>query len=147
MYDIGLAIPADAGTIADISKKCFSSPWDEKSVAGDIASDHAIVLSAGTSGRIVGYAICYLGGDQADLVSIAVLPEHRRGGLGHELLKELEKECAAGRIESVFLEVRISNEAAIGLYENNGFDRIGVRKAYYNDTGEDAILMRKDIHA
>ena len=61
MYDIGLAIPADAGTIADISKKCFSSPWDEKSVAGDIASDHAIVLSAGTSGRIVGYAICYLG--------------------------------------------------------------------------------------
>ena len=147
MYDIRLASRDEAGSIAAVSGQCFSAPWDEDAVLKDMASEQSFVLSAVSDGVVAGYAICYFAGDQGDLVSIAVLPDHRRSGLGGSLLEKLEAVAGEHGVGAVFLEVRISNEPAVSLYEKYGYSRIGVRKSYYSDTGEDAILMRKDIHA
>jgi ribosomal-protein-alanine N-acetyltransferase len=85
------------------------------------------------------------GGIQADVLTIAVRESHRGRGIGSELLDALiqaarERDCA-----EVFLEVRADNPRAHGLYRRRGFEEIGVRRGYYQPSGADAIVMRKDL--
>jgi ribosomal-protein-alanine N-acetyltransferase len=94
--------------------------------------------------RIVGYAGLAAAADQADVQTIAVLAEHRRAGIGTTLMNELLAEAVRRGVAEVFLEVRSDNPPAQAMYERFGFERLGVRRAYYDD-GADAITMMRRL--
>jgi ribosomal-protein-alanine N-acetyltransferase len=81
--------------------------------------------------------------DELHILNVAVHPEVRRCGIGKGLMKWLMLVCERERLQYVSLEVRAGNEAAIGLYEAFAFKRIGLRRRYYSDNGEDAVIMAR----
>ncbi|MER5319684.1 ribosomal protein S18-alanine N-acetyltransferase [Streptosporangium roseum] len=96
--------------------------------------------------EIIGYAGLFAAGDQADVQTIAVAADRRRAGIGAALLAELLAEAVRRGAHSVFLEVRADNPTAEAMYDRFGFERIGLRRRYYED-GTDAITMKKDLNA
>jgi [ribosomal protein S18]-alanine N-acetyltransferase len=96
-------------------------------------------------GQWAGFISCHVVLDQAEIINLAVLPGSRRLGLGGHLLRNLMDSLARQKIRQVFLEVRQSNAAARHLYERTGFSIIGIRKHYYRDIGENAIIMSQNI--
>ncbi len=99
-----------------------------------------VVREQGAEGKVVGFALFWHVVDEIHLLNIAVAPEHRGRGLGRALLADLVAHGREKGAVKVLLEVRVGNAAAIGLYEAFGFERLGVRKRYYDD-GEDAVDM------
>ena len=95
-------------------------------------------------GETVGYACAYVSFDEAELVRIATDLKNRRLGIGVALLSGVEERAAAKGALSVVLEVRKSNEAAIGLYQKYGYENLGIRKNFYDFPKEDAVIMRKE---
>lgn len=125
----------DARELVTLEQACFSEPWSERSLAGSLSSGSCLVARA--EGLAVGYAL-FLEGPDCELLRIGVRPEWRRRGVAELLLRErLER----GRFERLLLEVRAGNLAARGLYEKLGFCVDGIRKNYYRDPVEDAVLM------
>ncbi|WP_250563901.1 ribosomal protein S18-alanine N-acetyltransferase [Sphaerisporangium fuscum] len=122
--------------------------WSEGMLRGELADQprtrHYVVAVAG-DGRIVGYAGLAAAGDQADVQTIAVISEWRRSGVGTAMLKELLAEAVRRGATAVFLEVRADNPPAQAMYERFGFERIGLRRDYYDD-GTDAIMMMKKLN-
>lgn len=100
-----------------------------------------VALVATVAGEVVGFAVASLVAPEAELENIAVSPEAQRRGIGRLLLSELAGELKQSGIETLHLEVRISNSAAIGLYKSSGFNETGRRPRYYSDPVEDALLM------
>ncbi|MFD8528105.1 ribosomal protein S18-alanine N-acetyltransferase [Streptosporangium canum] len=96
--------------------------------------------------EIIGYAGLFAAGDQADVQTIAVAADRRRAGVGSAMLSELLAEAVRRGARSVFLEVRADNPDAEAMYDRFGFERIGLRRRYYED-GTDAITMKKDLNA
>jgi [ribosomal protein S18]-alanine N-acetyltransferase len=94
---------------------------------------------------VVGYAVSWWVLDEAELANLAVREDHRGCGVGSALLDRLLDEIRALEVDRVFLEVRISNERAHGLYLKRGFTQIGVRKGYYQNPREDARILVKRI--
>ncbi len=94
--------------------------------------------------HIVGYCGTWLVIDESHLLSIAVTREHRRKGVGELLLIAVLEDVIARGAQSMFLEVRVSNSSARALYEKYGFVRLGVRRGYYRDNNEDAVVMRAE---
>ncbi|MEU0517963.1 ribosomal protein S18-alanine N-acetyltransferase [Streptosporangium sp. NPDC006007] len=122
--------------------------WSEGMLRGELDDQprtrHYVV--ALMDGEIVGYAGLLAAGDQADVQTIAVLAGRRRAGIGGAMLTELLAEAVRRKARSVFLEVRADNPDAWAVYDRFGFERIGVRRHYYED-GTDAIMMKKDLNA
>ncbi|MER7132497.1 ribosomal protein S18-alanine N-acetyltransferase [Streptosporangium saharense] len=122
--------------------------WSEGMLRGELDDQprtrHYVV--AVVDEEIVGYAGLYAAGDQADVQTIAVSEGHRRAGVGGAMLTELLAEAVRRGAESVFLEVRADNPGAQAVYHRFGFERIGLRRRYYED-GTDAIMMKKDLNA
>ncbi|MEV5413858.1 ribosomal protein S18-alanine N-acetyltransferase [Thermopolyspora sp. NPDC052614] len=120
--------------------------WSEGMMRGELADQprtrHYLVAVA--DGEIVAYAGLAAAGDQADVQTIAVRAERRRTGIGRALLSELIEEAVRRGAECVFLEVRADNPPAQAMYERFGFERIGVRRRYYDD-GTDAYTMMKKL--
>lgn len=102
----------------------------------------ALVAGDGVTDAPVGFVVANLMPPEATLESIAVIPDRQRRGLGGRLLRALRGELPAQGVTELLLEVRASNSGAIGLYEEQGFTRIGQRRGYYSDPEEDAIVMR-----
>ena len=127
--------------VANIEKECFSHPWNEASIEAELENDFSRFLIAVENGRAVGYVGIYVLTGEADVVRVAVLPEYRKKGIAKAVLKK-SLEYAAGE---VFLDVRESNSAAISLYKSLGFEDTGIRKNYYSDPTENAVLMKKTI--
>ena len=118
-------------------------PWSAASIAHDICdSDIAIVLVAEYGGEFAGYADAWCVAGEAQLNNIAVLPERQRTGIGLALMKELIERTVKSGMSELSLEVRPSNAAAVGLYESLGLEVCGIRKGYYADNGEDALIMK-----
>jgi ribosomal-protein-alanine N-acetyltransferase len=90
---------------------------------------------------ILAYGGYWLMGDEVHIVTLATHPRFRRRGLSERLLLQMVEQCAAQGAALVTLEVRVSNEAARQLYAKLGFVEVGLRRAYYHDNGEDALLM------
>lgn len=100
-----------------------------------------------TGTAITGYAgILFPGGDEADVLTMAVAQEHWGKGIGTALLEALFGEATSRKCTQVFLEVRADNPRAQNLYTRHGFTEVGVRKGYYQPSGTDAIVMRKDLN-
>lgn len=138
--------PEDATDLARLERSCFSHPWTEEQLAYGLRERVLHVFGLRQSdGELVGYCSFYAVADEAEIVNIAVIPQLRRQGLGRALLGAMLQSAAELCINRVFLEVRRSNIAAIGLYEAHGFAPTGVRARYYPDTNEDALVMTLEM--
>lgn len=128
--------------IALIEKNCFSIPWTEQSIADSISSDSAYFNIAYANGKPAGYMSMQVCCDEGDIMRVAVLPDFRRLGIGKALLDEC---FSANKLNAVFLDVRENNMPAIRLYESFGFEKIGLRKNYYANPTENAVMMKKEF--
>lgn len=135
----------DIPEVSLLEEKIFSAPWSEKSFADALESPHNIYLVEERESRVAGYCGIWTSFEDSDLCNIAVSPEFRRKNIGESLLLEGIQRVKSMGVERILLEVRKTNEAAIGLYQKNGFRTIGVRKAYYTKPVEDAVLMELSI--
>ena len=131
--------------VCDVERRSFSLPWSRQSFAGELKNKCSVYFTASVNGKITGYAGMHIALDEADITNIAVAPAHRKKGIAQQLLDALVNECRAHGVRVLHLDVRESNCAALSLYEKNGFVRDGLRKNYYSDTREAAILMSKTI--
>lgn len=126
--------------VAGIEKACFSNPWDESALEAELNNACSHIYVALDGGRVIGYAAVYCVCGEADIARVAVLPDYRRMGIATQLLTKSFEENEA---DCVFLDVRESNAAAIKLYKSLGFEESGIRKNYYSDPTENAILMKR----
>ena len=132
----------DIKPMAEMDLLCFSSPWSEVSFEKEICENHlALYIVAEIGERVVGYAGLWCIVDEGHITNVAVHPDYRRSGIGEALLTILLDHTIKNGINSHTLEVRASNKPAICLYEKFGFEASGLRKNYYEDNGEDAIIM------
>ena len=135
----------DAPVIAALEKRCFSDPWSEKSIASEVHNPLAYWLVAGDGGEILGYIGSQSVLDAADVMNLAVSPDHRRKGIGEKLIKALTRHLQENGVIALLLEVRVSNAPAISLYEKLGFVQVGRRPRYYTNAREDALILRKEL--
>ena len=139
---VRLAEERDIIPMAEMDILCFSAPWSEESFRKEITDNHlAFYIVAEISGRMVGYAGLWGIVDEGHITNVAVHPDFRRKGIGEALITVLLSHTRENGILSHTLEVRASNDAAISLYLKFGFVPAGLRKNYYEDNGEDAIIM------
>ena len=132
----------DIKPMAEMDILCFSAPWSEVSFEKEIKENHlALYIVAEIGERMVGYAGLWCIVDEGHITNVAVHPDFRRRGIGEALVSVLLEYTVKKGILSHTLEVRASNEAAISLYTKFGFQPAGLRKNYYEDNGEDAIIM------
>ncbi|MDN5347101.1 MAG: [ribosomal protein S18]-alanine N-acetyltransferase [Clostridia bacterium] len=133
--------------VLEIERVSFPSPWERSAFLNEIYNNnYAYYYVCLVEGKVCGYAGLWLILDEVHITNIAVHPHWRGRGLGKLLLDFLLHEAARLGADRVTLEVRVSNIAAQKLYERAGFTRAGVRKGYYNDTREDAIIMWKHLY-
>jgi len=132
---------ADLPAVQAIEQVSHPSPWPMKGLQESLESHCAYVLEE--SGRLLGFAFVQRILDEAHLLDIAIDPALRGRGHGRELLRRLMDEELAEGVSIWFLEVRVSNAAAISLYQSLGYNELSVRRNYYQDAGgsEDALLM------
>lgn len=139
---------ADVERIAELEKICFRSPWSESAIRGELRNKLAHYQVAVHENQVIAYAGMWVFLGEAHITNVAVAPEHRQKGLGRALMLHMMKTAQQHKANAMTLEVRESNIAAQTLYFHLGFEKAGVRKAYYSDTGEAAwILWQNDIAA
>ncbi len=131
--------------VAELEKLCFSAPWSQRSIASELENQLSLWLVEEREGVVVGYVGSQSVPPEADVMNVAVSPAYRRQGIGRALMEALISELSARGMESLTLEVRASNEAAIALYEALGFLQVGRRPNYYQDPKEDALILRKEL--
>ena len=130
--------------VAELEKLCFSLPWDEASVASELTNPLSLWLVAEENGELAGYVGSQSVMGEADMMNLAVKPEYRRRGVGEALVVRLVEELKAQNVYSLTLEVRVSNDPAIALYDKLGFLPVGRRPGYYHNPREDALILRKE---
>lgn len=162
---IRVANPGDIDAMTQLDAVCFTSPWSRASfeaelttnrlawylVAEELASEEIDPLGCGPvqdaerpAGKLIGYAGLWAIQDEGHITNVAVHPEYRRKHLGSILVGTLIDETKNAGLVRFTLEVRASNQAAISLYETFGFESAGIRKGYYEDNNEDAMIMWLD---
>ena len=136
------AKPNDAADIFEIEKLCFPDPWSMDSISFELEENpRAFYVVAEHSGKVVGYAGLWWIEDEGHITNVAVKPGFRNRKIAEGIIDTLIEHTSAEGIKHYTLEVRRSNEAAIGLYEKFGFAVEGVRKGYYRFEKEDALIM------
>ena len=130
--------------VAGIEMLCFSSPWSEKSLEL-LTGDGGVGFVAVCEGQIAAYGGMMTVLDEGQVTNIATHPDFRRRGAAKRVVEALADYGRANGIESIYLEVRKSNNAAISLYEVCGFFAIGERKKFYSNPTEDAVIMKKTL--
>ncbi len=133
--------PEDLAEVCKIEKDNFSLPWSEKSFLESMEREDTVFLVALEDEDVAGYIGCYCIAGAGEITNVAVKASHRRKGIGGKLLQKLYEEGAALDTQEYFLEVRESNEAAIGLYLSQGFVKEGIRKNFYEKPVENAVIM------
>jgi ribosomal-protein-alanine N-acetyltransferase len=138
----------DLRVIEEIERRSYATPWSRSMFAGELAKPSSICLGAfeaeGESGSLCGYLIVSRYVDAWHVMNVAVAPEHRGRGIATMLLERLFEVTAEDERRGYTLEVRVSNATAIALYERLGFQARGIRRGYYTDNREDALIMWKD---
>jgi ribosomal-protein-alanine N-acetyltransferase len=131
--------------IAQLETLCFSDPWSENSIASELASRLSYWLVAVEDGQVLGYIGSQSVLGESDMMNVAVHPDHRRRGIAEMLVTTLSHDLKERDNVCLTLEVRASNMPAIGLYEKLGFVQVGLRKNYYRNPREDALILRKAL--
>jgi len=131
--------------VIQIENISYSSPWSRQSFAYEVVKNSfACYIVAVSDKKVVGYAGMWLILDEAHITNVAVHPDYRKAGIGKALMMQMIGRAVVNGISRMTLEVRPSNNAARHLYGMLGFKEKGVRKGYYTDTNEDAIIMWKN---
>lgn len=132
--------------LVELERICFSTPWSRNMLAEELDNAcSAFLVAVDANEKVVGYAGLQVVLDEGYIANIAVFPEHRRKGVAGQLLQVFMNFAEANRLAFLTLEVRASNQAAIALYANRGFEEVGRRKNYYEHPREDAIIMTKEF--
>jgi ribosomal-protein-alanine N-acetyltransferase len=134
----------DLSAIEEIEQRSYATPWSRSMFAGELAKPSSICLGAFEGGQLLGYMIISRYVDAWHVMNVAVEPDHRRRGIAMSLLERLFELTDDGTRRGYTLEVRVSNDGAIRLYEEAGFRARGIRRGYYTDNREDALIMWKD---
>ena len=131
----------DVAPAAVIERRVFSDPWPESFFLGELSHPGVYAMIAERGGRLLGYVLAWLSSGSGHIGNLAVAPEERRRGVARRLLEDLLERAGSLGVRSLVLEVRVSNFAAQALYRAQGFRLAGLRRGYYRDTGEDALIM------
>jgi len=135
----------DLDAVEEIERTSYPTPWSRSMFAAELQKPSSLSIGAyHDSGELVGYAIVSRYVDAWHVMNIAVVPEFRRRGIAHSLLERLFEMTATDSRRGYTLEVRVSNAEAIRLYERLGFQARGVRRGYYTDNREDALIMWRE---
>lgn len=135
----------DIPAVQEVERSSFPVPWPANAFRHELAQNrNARYIVAREGDEVVGYAGLWLMVDEAHVTTFAVLPPHRRRRIGERMLQRLFEIAEEIGAEWLTLEVRVSNIAAQRLYEKYGFRRAGVRRRYYSDNNEDALIMWTD---
>ena len=129
--------------VAETEKQCFSVPWSERAIEQELYNESAMFFVAEKNGQVVGYIGMHTVLDECYIANIAVLPEHRRQGIGDMLLSFAGQRAKEKGCSFISLEVRVSNHSAIALYEKHGYEKQGERKNFYREPTENALIMTK----
>ena len=131
--------------VAELEKICFgSAAWSEKSIASELENALSLWIVAVEDEQVLGYVGSQTVIDETDMMNIAVHPDYRRQGIARELVAQLVEELKLRQSRCLTLEVRASNEPAKKLYKMLDFGEIGIRKNYYRNPKEDALILRKE---
>lgn len=142
IYELG---QSDIDELIELEKKCFAYHWTREQFELGLDRKAYKTLGIRHQGKLVGYIAFSLIQDEMEILNLAIHPDWRRCGGGEALLEAAFSVCRDLGIAKSFLDVKQSNRAAIGLYSKFGYVQIGVRKRYYPDTKEDALLFRYDF--
>jgi len=136
----------DLGAVERIERRAYPTPWSRSMFAGELVKPSSVCLGAfdGERGRLIGYLIVARYVDAWHVMNIAVEPDRQRRGVATLLLDRLFALTTRDKRRGYTLEVRVSNAGAIKLYETLGFKARGVRRGYYTDNHEDALIMWRD---
>lgn len=137
----------DIDGVFEVEKNCFEHHWSKDAFAKELKNDVARYLVAKLDGKVVGYVGIWFVMDEGHITNVAVHSDYRGKKIGDELVKSLVNLCKENNIVSMTLEVRISNLVAQNLYKKYGFKLSGIRKEYYSDNKEDAMIMWNDVKA
>ena len=133
--------------VYEVEKNCFEHHWSKDAFVKELKNDVARYLVAKIDGKIVGYVGIWFVVDEGHITNVAVHSNYRGRKIGDELVKALVELCRENNIVSMTLEVRVSNVVAQNLYKKYGFKLAGIRKEYYSDNKEDAMIMWNDVKA
>jgi [ribosomal protein S18]-alanine N-acetyltransferase len=139
----------DLAAIERIERESYSTPWSRSMFAGELSKPSSVCLGAfdGETRKLIGYLIVSRYVDAWHIMNIAVAPGRRRSGAATMMLLRLFEMTAGDGRRGYTLEVRVSNEGAIELYRRLGFQARGIRRGYYTDNREDALIMWRDPEA
>lgn len=143
MIEIRAMEDKDLKQVVEIEKQNFSRPWSYLGFQDSIKREDRIYLVATEEERIIGYCGLWIVLDEGEITNVAIDKSYRNRGLGGQLLETLFTFSKKAKVTSFTLEVRVSNKPAIHLYEKLGFKSEGVRKDFYEQPVEDAIIMWK----
>lgn len=130
---------SDLPQVIAIERRSFPTPWSLSMFVLELSKPSGVCLAAATERRLIGYLVCSRYDTVWHVMNVAVDPAHRRRGIASTLIERLFEQAGDG--VPYTLEVRISNAEAIAMYERFGFRPAGVRRRYYHDNGEDALIM------
>jgi len=137
---------SDLDGVVAIEEVSFPTPWSREMFREDLTRPFSQPFAAeGPAGDILGYVVCWNVAGESHLLNIAVHPGFRGRGVGEALLLETIRRAERAGSKSIHLEVRTGNDQAQTLYRKCGFTFIGIRKGYYTDTGEDALIFSREI--
>jgi [ribosomal protein S18]-alanine N-acetyltransferase len=135
----------DLDIVEEIERASYPTPWSRSMFAAELRKPSALAIGAyREDGELVGYAFVSRYVDAWHVMNVAVAPHFRRRGVATELLQRLFEVTAADQRRGYTLEVRVSNVEAIRLYERLGFEARGIRRGYYTDNREDALIMWRE---
>ena len=134
----------DLNAIDGIEQRAYKTPWSRSMFASELAKSSSVCLGAFDGERLIGYVINSRYVDAWHIMNVAVDPDYRRRGIATRLLERVFEATRDDQRRGYTLEVRVSNDRAISLYEKLGFERQGIRRGYYTDNREDALIMWKD---
>lgn len=139
--DFRRSLPKDATGIAKLEREIFSDPWSYRDIQDLICTEGSMCFSATDGDEVIAYVIGRLIAPEGEIYRIAVKPKKRQRGIGYRLLDYAVKTSKGQGLERLFLEVRSRNLPAIKLYTAYGFKQISVRKKYYKNPEDDALVM------
>lgn len=131
----------DVDEVYKVEEDCFVDPWSKDSIRKELKNDLARYLVAEIDDKIVGYVGVWFVVDEGHITNVAVHSDYRGKKIGDRLVKEMVELCKENNLVAMTLEVRTSNTVAQNLYRKYGFKMGGIRKEYYSDNKEDAIIM------
>lgn len=133
----------DLEQAAQLERLCFSEPWSLKLLQDSFWGQWDTLFAAELQGKVCGYAVLRIVAGEGEIQRIAVHPDFRRLGIGSKLMEAMDLFSGAREAGATTLEVRAGNQGAIGLYKSFGFAKEGLRKGYYRNPVEDAVIMRR----